>query len=142
MKYILKQYFQELNSKKQAKSVACQGGVIFEEKNWAHVMLQSTVMGPQIQILLRSVAFSLGAGLHKASENPLNPQKRPKISTHKFYLTFLKNSSETKFAPYFILKLKMKRNQKKYFFYYFVGQKPFLPKKNINFQGPCDFLKM
>ena len=58
---------------------------------------------------------------------PLKSLKKGLKSAHtKFYLTFFKNSSETTFVPYFIFKLKMKRNSKN-IFYYFLGQKPFSP---------------
>ena len=51
-------------------------------------------MGPQIQYLLWSVYFSLGAGPHTASENvACNPK-----SAQKMYFTVLKVAPEAKFV--------------------------------------------
>ena len=58
-------------------------------------------------------------GLRKPLESP----KRAKISKKNLCLTFLKVSPETKSVPYFF----KAKNKEKLFFYYFLGQNPFLP---------------
>ena len=61
------------------------------------------------------------------------PQKTPKIpqkglkSAKKILFDILKGFTCNKMCSLFFLRRKMKRNLKKYFFYYFVGQKPFSP---------------
>ena len=76
--------------------------------------------------------FHLTHGLTRSQKAPIIPKKRPKISTHKMYLTFLKVSPETK--SFLILLAKNEEKPEKNITLFFRSKtvSPFLKEKKLN----------